>query len=95
MPKFIGDSDFILIMFIYDKKILLLSASYYIIFERGKTRIVKCRGVAQVVARLLREQEAVGSSPATPTILLRQNRFLPRKARLYRAFLLPKRLENR
>ncbi len=25
------------------------------------------RGVAQVVERLLREQEAVGSSPATPT----------------------------
>ena len=27
------------------------------------------RGVAQVVARLVRDQEAVGSNPVTPTIL--------------------------
>ena len=27
------------------------------------------RGVAQLVARLVRDQEAVGSNPATPTIL--------------------------
>jgi hypothetical protein len=30
-------------------------------------KIKACRGVAQLVARLVRDQEAVGSSPATPT----------------------------
>ena len=29
--------------------------------------LVKYRGVAQMVARLVRDQEAVGSNPATPT----------------------------
>ena len=52
---------------------------------------MKKRGVAQLVARLVRDQEAGGSSPPTPTIMWRQKRCLLRKARLYRAFLLPKR----
>ena len=38
---------------------------YYHIAVLGSAR--KYRGVAQVVECLLREQEAVGSSPATPT----------------------------
>lgn len=52
-----------------------------------KNAYYNCRGVAQVVARLLREQEAVGSSPATPTTIIMVIEILnSRKARLYRAF---------
>ena len=47
--------------------------------------------MAQLVARLTGGQEAVSSSLATRTILWRQKRCLLRKARIYRAFLLPKR----
>ena len=49
------------------------------------------RGVAQMVARMVRDHEAASSSLATPTIMWRQKRCLLRKARIYRAFLLPKR----
>ena len=49
------------------------------------------RGVAQMVARMVRDHEAASSSLATPTIMWRQKRCLLRKARIDRAFLLPKR----
>ena len=45
----------------------------------------------RLVARYLGVVEAAGSNPVTQTIMWRQKRCLLRKARLYRAFLLPKR----
>ena len=42
---------------------------------------IEQRGVAQLVARLLWEQEARGSSPRTPTRKRGQKRFLVKKLR--------------
>ena len=50
------------------------------------------RGVAQLVARLVRDQEAVGSNPATRTILTKRYRCVWRKVRRinrFRAFSSP------
>ena len=50
------------------------------------------RGVAQLVARLVRDQEAVGSNPVTPTILTKRYRCVWRKVRRinrFRAFSSP------
>ena len=50
------------------------------------------RGVAQLVARLVRDQEARGSNPRTPTILTKRYRCVWRKARRinrFRAFSSP------
>ena len=44
------------------------------------------RGVAQLVARLVRDQEAGGSSPPTPTILTKRYRCVWRKARRINRF---------
>ena len=38
------------------------------------------RGVAQMVARLVRDQEAVGSNPATPTTVSRGEDSKPERA---------------
>ena len=46
---------------------------------------IKYRGVAQLVARLLWEQEARGSSPRTPTRKRGQERFLVKKPRDFKA----------
>lgn len=51
----------------------------------------KIRVWRSLVSRLNGVQEAAGSTPVTRTIMWRQKRCLLRKARLYRAFLLPKR----
>ena len=44
------------------------------------------RGVAQLVARLVRDQEAVGSNPVTPTRLTKRYRCVWRKARRINRF---------
>ena len=58
---------------------------------RDVSRTTSYPGVAQLVARMVRDHEAASSSLATPTIMWRQKRCLLRKARIDRAFLLPKR----
>ena len=59
--------------------------------RRGIMEKSKYPGIAKLVSHLVWDQETGRSSRPTRTIMWRQKRCLLRKARIYRAFLLPKR----